>query len=110
MDANETAAAQFAVPRTPVVGSPDREWILASPVFQVEGGQPLYDPNSLGGRGTAPAARGALRGELALTAYGLVFVTAGSRDGTLRRLGEAAHHLVMGSEARRGAETGERDV
>lgn len=95
MDANETAAAQFAVPRTPVVESPDREWILASPVFQVEAGQPLYDPDALGGRGTAPAARGALRGELALTAYGLVFITTGSRDGTLRRLGEAAHHLVM---------------
>lgn len=95
MDASETTAAGFAVPRTPVVESPPCEWVLASPVFQPNIGKPLYDPESLGGRGAAPAVAGAFRGELALTVYGLVFVTTGSREGTLQRLGEAAHHVLM---------------
>jgi hypothetical protein len=94
MDANETAP-RFAVPRTPVIESPPGEWVLASPVFRPNAGKPLYDPESLGGRGAVPAVRGAFRGELALTVYGLVFVTTGSREGTLQRLGEAAHHVLM---------------
>lgn len=92
MDAHPSV--ESTVPRTPTVTSPDREAVLASPVYRV-GQTPLYEADSLGGRGPTPAAKGAFLGAFAVVSSGLVFLTGGRREGVIQRLREALHHTGL---------------